>query len=185
VAGAGQRHAHHCLRLHQRQPRLRSLARKAPPPRPKRSALDFLPCNVQARQRTMAVGSPLVRRSDAPSTRVRAAGPKTAGGGRPREEPAALVGLLKQFVCWGVAPDVASPASQRLGESAAVAEHEPTAEFVYARSWKCVRSVLRHTSRVASLLRVDPLGCVPAPPHIPETCPSARSVRQHRTRYFL
>jgi hypothetical protein len=40
---------------------------------PKRSALDFLPCNVQARQRTMAVGSPivLVRRARAQGQPVR------------------------------------------------------------------------------------------------------------------
>jgi hypothetical protein len=42
---------------------------------PRRSALDFLPCKVQARQRTMAVGSPsfvvLVRRARAQGQPVR------------------------------------------------------------------------------------------------------------------
>jgi hypothetical protein len=73
----------------------------------KRLTLGFLTTLSRVKELETPVGCSsfvlLVRASDtdvagAPSTRARAAGPKTAGGGRPREEPAALVGLFKQPV---------------------------------------------------------------------------------------
>jgi hypothetical protein len=85
------------------------VVRGSHPARPpaKRLTLGFLTTLSRVKELETPVGCSsfvlLVRASDtdvagAPSTRARAAGPKTAGGGRPREEPAALVGLLKQPV---------------------------------------------------------------------------------------
>jgi hypothetical protein len=118
------------------------------PARPpaKRLTLGFLTTLSRVKELETPVGCSsfvlLVRASDtdvagAPSTRARAAGPKTAGGGRPREEPAALVGLLKQpVVRWRRGAqvrqdllveqllDVPRPPANTTG--GALAQHEPS-----------------------------------------------------------
>jgi hypothetical protein len=181
VAGAGQRHAHHPPASSSTTTTITESGSKgATTSPPNAQPLTFCPATFR-RVKGLLSFVVLVRRARAQGQPVRRL---MAADVLEKNQQLSSAFSSNPFAgAWR--PTSPAPPRGGLANPPAVAEHEPTAEFVYARSWKCVHSVPRHTSRVASVLRVDPLGCVPAPPHIPETCPSARSVRQHRARYFL